>query len=194
MSVFASRNAEAVIERAHDLDAVSVEVAPVGLRTLGAVVRTFRTAVRSSFLIPRDDMRRTSVSSSSKSSARNGSFISIQTRGFAPAAVLSFTRGAFLRRDVRAAIIIRIALSWGLLCYTQNLARTRIHSEMSSRSLSSHACTDRRDRRFVGTPRVRLTFAILQPRLDPPPILMSRRKHPTNEPSKFSSITSSLPS
>ena len=61
-------------------------------------------------------------------------------------------------------------------------------------SLSSYACTDRRDRRFVGTPRVRLTFAILQPRLDPPPILMSRCKHPTNEPSKFSSITSSFPS
>src|SRR6266853_4193515 len=34
MSVFASRNAEAVIERAHDLDAVSVEVAPVGLREI----------------------------------------------------------------------------------------------------------------------------------------------------------------
>jgi ABC-2 type transport system ATP-binding protein len=34
MSVFASRNAEAVIERAHDLSAVSVEVAPVGLRDI----------------------------------------------------------------------------------------------------------------------------------------------------------------
>lgn len=34
MSVFASRNAEAVIERAHDLNAVSVEVAPVGLRDI----------------------------------------------------------------------------------------------------------------------------------------------------------------
>ena len=34
MSVFASRNSEAVIERAHDLNAVSVEVAPVGLREL----------------------------------------------------------------------------------------------------------------------------------------------------------------
>jgi ABC-2 type transport system ATP-binding protein len=34
MSVFASRNAEAVIERARDLDAVSVEVAPVGLRDI----------------------------------------------------------------------------------------------------------------------------------------------------------------
>jgi ABC-2 type transport system ATP-binding protein len=34
MSVFASRNAEAVIERARDLSAVSVEVAPVGLRDI----------------------------------------------------------------------------------------------------------------------------------------------------------------
>jgi ABC-2 type transport system ATP-binding protein len=34
MSVFASRNAEAVIQRARDLDAVSVEVAPVGLRDI----------------------------------------------------------------------------------------------------------------------------------------------------------------
>jgi ABC-2 type transport system ATP-binding protein len=34
MSVFASRNAEAVIERAHDLNVVSVEVAPVGLRDI----------------------------------------------------------------------------------------------------------------------------------------------------------------
>ena len=34
MSVFASGNAEAVIERARDLDAVSVEVAPVGLREI----------------------------------------------------------------------------------------------------------------------------------------------------------------
>ena len=34
VSVFASRNAEAVIERARDLDAVSVEVAPVGLREI----------------------------------------------------------------------------------------------------------------------------------------------------------------
>src|SRR5713101_752573 len=32
ISVFASRNADAVIERAHDLNVVSVEVAPVGLR------------------------------------------------------------------------------------------------------------------------------------------------------------------
>jgi len=32
MSVFASSNAEAVVERAHDLSAVSIEVAPVGLR------------------------------------------------------------------------------------------------------------------------------------------------------------------
>jgi ABC-2 type transport system ATP-binding protein len=34
MSVFASRNADAVIERAHDLNVVSVEVAPVGLRDI----------------------------------------------------------------------------------------------------------------------------------------------------------------
>ena len=34
MSVFASRNAEGVIERARDLDAVSVEVAPIGLREI----------------------------------------------------------------------------------------------------------------------------------------------------------------
>ncbi len=34
MSVFASRNAEAVIERARNLEAVSVEVAPVGLRDI----------------------------------------------------------------------------------------------------------------------------------------------------------------
>jgi len=34
MSVFASRNAEAVIERARDLNVVSVEVAPVGLRDI----------------------------------------------------------------------------------------------------------------------------------------------------------------
>ena len=34
LSVFASKNAEAVIERAHDLNAVSVEVAPVGLRDI----------------------------------------------------------------------------------------------------------------------------------------------------------------
>jgi ABC-2 type transport system ATP-binding protein len=34
MSVFASRNAEAVIERAHDLNVVSVEVAPLGLRDI----------------------------------------------------------------------------------------------------------------------------------------------------------------
>jgi ABC-2 type transport system ATP-binding protein len=34
MSVFASDNAEAVIERAHDLRAISVEVAPVGLRDI----------------------------------------------------------------------------------------------------------------------------------------------------------------
>lgn len=34
MSVFASRNAEAVVERARDLNAVSVEVAPVGLRDI----------------------------------------------------------------------------------------------------------------------------------------------------------------
>jgi ABC-2 type transport system ATP-binding protein len=34
MSVFASMNAEAVVERARDLNAVSVEVAPVGLRDI----------------------------------------------------------------------------------------------------------------------------------------------------------------
>jgi len=34
MSVFASRNAEALVERAHRLNAVSVEVAPVGLREI----------------------------------------------------------------------------------------------------------------------------------------------------------------
>jgi len=34
MSVFASRNAEAIIARARDLEAVSVEVAPVGLRDI----------------------------------------------------------------------------------------------------------------------------------------------------------------
>jgi ABC-2 type transport system ATP-binding protein len=34
VSIFASRNTEAVIERAHDLQAVSVEVAPVGLRDI----------------------------------------------------------------------------------------------------------------------------------------------------------------
>ena len=34
MSVFASKNAEAVVERAHDLNAVSVEVVPVGLRDI----------------------------------------------------------------------------------------------------------------------------------------------------------------
>jgi ABC-2 type transport system ATP-binding protein len=34
MSVFASRNAEAVIERARDLKAVSIEVVPVGLRDI----------------------------------------------------------------------------------------------------------------------------------------------------------------
>ena len=34
MSVFASRNADAVVERAHDLNAVSVEVAAVGLRDI----------------------------------------------------------------------------------------------------------------------------------------------------------------
>jgi ABC-2 type transport system ATP-binding protein len=34
MSVFASSNAEAVIERAHDWNAASVEVAPVGLREI----------------------------------------------------------------------------------------------------------------------------------------------------------------
>jgi ABC-2 type transport system ATP-binding protein len=34
MSLFASSNAEAVIERAHDLNAVSVEVSPVGLREI----------------------------------------------------------------------------------------------------------------------------------------------------------------
>src|SRR5215471_13044540 len=34
MCVFASENAEAVVERAHDLNAVSVEVAPVGLRDI----------------------------------------------------------------------------------------------------------------------------------------------------------------
>src|SRR6266403_1466080 len=55
------------------------------------------------------------------------------------------TRGAFLRRDACPAIAIRIDLSHGLLCYMQNLARTCIHSGMSSMSLSSHACTERRD-------------------------------------------------
>jgi ABC-2 type transport system ATP-binding protein len=34
MSVFASRNAEAIIARARDFDAISVEVAPVGLREI----------------------------------------------------------------------------------------------------------------------------------------------------------------
>jgi ABC-2 type transport system ATP-binding protein len=34
MSVFASKNTEAVVERAHDLNAVSVEVVPVGLRDI----------------------------------------------------------------------------------------------------------------------------------------------------------------
>lgn len=34
MTVLASKNAETVIERAHDLDAISVEVAPVGLRDI----------------------------------------------------------------------------------------------------------------------------------------------------------------
>lgn len=34
VTVLASRNAEAVIERAHDLNAISVEVAPVGLRDI----------------------------------------------------------------------------------------------------------------------------------------------------------------
>jgi ABC-2 type transport system ATP-binding protein len=34
MTVLASRNAETVVERAHELDAISVEVAPVGLRDI----------------------------------------------------------------------------------------------------------------------------------------------------------------
>ena len=34
ISVFATENTDAVVERAHDLDAVSVEVAPVGLRDI----------------------------------------------------------------------------------------------------------------------------------------------------------------
>jgi ABC-2 type transport system ATP-binding protein len=34
MVVFASRNSEAVVERARDLNAVSVEIAPVGLREI----------------------------------------------------------------------------------------------------------------------------------------------------------------
>lgn len=34
MSLFASSNAEALVERAHDLNAISVEVAPVGLREI----------------------------------------------------------------------------------------------------------------------------------------------------------------
>jgi ABC-2 type transport system ATP-binding protein len=34
MSVFASRNADAVVERARGLNAISVEVAPVGLRDI----------------------------------------------------------------------------------------------------------------------------------------------------------------
>jgi ABC-2 type transport system ATP-binding protein len=34
LSILASMNAEAVVERAHDLNAVSVEVAPVGLRDI----------------------------------------------------------------------------------------------------------------------------------------------------------------
>jgi hypothetical protein len=34
MSVFASSNAQDVVERAHNLNAVSVEVAPVGLRDI----------------------------------------------------------------------------------------------------------------------------------------------------------------
>ena len=34
MCVLASRNAEALVERAHCLNAVSVEVAPVGLREI----------------------------------------------------------------------------------------------------------------------------------------------------------------
>jgi hypothetical protein len=63
-----------------------------------------------------------------------------KTRGLAPAAVLSFARAALSS----AAMLVR--LSHGLLCYMQNLARTCIHSGMSSMSLSSHACTDRRDR------------------------------------------------
>jgi len=34
MSVFASRNADAIVERAQDLNALSVEVAPIGLRDI----------------------------------------------------------------------------------------------------------------------------------------------------------------
>jgi len=46
---------------------------------------------------------------------------------------------------------------------------------------------------FVGTPRVRLTFAILQPRLDPPLILKCCCKPSTREPFKVSTRTSSPP-
>jgi ABC-2 type transport system ATP-binding protein len=34
MSIFASRNTDEIVERAHDLGAVSVEIAPVGLRDI----------------------------------------------------------------------------------------------------------------------------------------------------------------
>lgn len=34
MSVIASKNADAVVERAHDLKVISVEVAPLGLREI----------------------------------------------------------------------------------------------------------------------------------------------------------------
>jgi len=51
---------------------------------LGAVVRTLRTAVRSSFLFPREESRRMSVSSLSRSSVRNGSAISIPTTLISP--------------------------------------------------------------------------------------------------------------
>src|SRR6202521_865654 len=107
--------------RTHCRNSACSPVIPIRrIRTLGEVVRTFRTAVRSSLMIPRDDRRRTSVSSSSKSSARNGSSMSVpttsisplltsiresaslsrrfsaatKTRGLVPAAVLPFTRAA----------------------------------------------------------------------------------------------------
>jgi ABC-2 type transport system ATP-binding protein len=34
LSLFASRNADALVERGHDLGAVSIQVAPVGLRDI----------------------------------------------------------------------------------------------------------------------------------------------------------------
>src|SRR6267143_1212814 len=92
-----------VNSRTHCKNSPSSPVTPIRrIRTLGAVVRTLRTAVRSSFLLPRDDRSRMSVSSPSRSSVRKGSAVSVPTTSIS-SLLTSIRESASLSRRFSAA-------------------------------------------------------------------------------------------